>query len=308
MELKTYEVIIIGGGPAGLNAALILGRCGRKTVLFDSKNYRNKKAQGIHGFISRDGIPPNEFIHLARLELNYYEVEIVEDEISEGKTIKGGFEVIDSHGRKYQSKKMLLATGLKDIVPSIEGFDSCYGISVFHCPYCDGWENKNSKIAVYGKSKGAFELALTLYNWSTDVILLTDGINFMNERSKKDIKAHGIKVIDKPVKKLKHNEGRLSEVVFEDNTAIDREILFFSTGFDQRSILGTKLGCKYTDKGVIINDKYQHSNIPGLFVAGDAAQDMQFVIVAAAEGAKAAVTINKELTKERIRQFRKNIK
>jgi thioredoxin reductase len=302
MAKNRYEVIIIGGGPAGLNAAIILGRCRRKILVFDSGKYRNRVARGVHGFLTRDGIPPLEFHRLAKLELNYYNIPIVEDEIEEGYPTDYGFEVIDKHGNKYECKKLLLATGLRDNLPDIPGVEECYGTSVHHCPYCDGWENQDKKIAVYSKTLAGYELALNMFNWSQKITVLTDGANYLKEKHTKVLDKHKIRYITTPIKQLIHEKKYLKNIEFRDGSSYECEAFFFSNGFDQRSKLGVMLGCKYTTKGVIVNDKYQHTSIKNLFVAGDAAQDMQFVVVAAAEGAKAAVTINKELTKERVKE------
>ena len=307
-EVKSniYDVIIIGGGPAGLSAALILGRSRRKVILFDSRKYRNQYAQRINGFLTRDGIHPKDFITLSRQELLKYEIEIKEEEIENGSYNNEYFEVTGKDNNTYRSKKLLLATGLRDIIPKIKGFDDCYGISIFHCPYCDGWEIKDKEIGIYGRKKAGYELALSLYNWSTDIVLFTDGENYLTEKQVKILKNHSIKVITEKIDCIAHEKGFIKYLKLADGKKIKRDALFFSNGFTQQSILGKKLGCNYSKKGVIINDKLQHTNIPGLFVAGDAAQDMKLVVVAAAEGAKAAIVINTELKKERVKRLAKN--
>lgn len=303
MATRKFEVIIIGGGPAGLSAALVLGRCRRKILVFDSGNYRNNRAKEIHGYLTRDGIPPHEFLEKAREELKKYNVRIIHDEIEEGHATTNGFALLDRHGHRYECKKLLLATGLRDNLPETEGVPECYGISVFHCPYCDGWENRDKKISIYGTSIGGFELAITLFTWSEDITLLTNGADYLLDKHLAALEKHKINVYHEPIKRLVHNNGLLESVELEGGAMVKSDAMFFSNGFDQRSKLGLMLGCNYTSKGVIINDKYQHTNINNLFVAGDASQDMQFVIVAAAEGAKAGVTINKELTRERMKKM-----
>ena len=300
-----YEVIIIGGGPAGLNAAMILGRCRRKVLLFDSGKYRNQFASGIHGFLTRDNIPPGKFLKLCRQELVKYNVEIIGEEIDNGFCKDDYFEVVDRHGAIYRSQKLLLATGLRDNVPEIEGFADCYGKSIFHCPYCDGWEVRDKSIGIYSRTKAGYELALTLYHWSKDIMLFTDNTNYMTEKQMQVLKTHHITVYTEILEQVIHKEGQLKYMELKGGKKVKCNAVFFSNGFDQRSILGEKLGCKYTPKGVIENDRLQHTNVPGLFVAGDAAQDMQFVVVAAAEGAKAAVAINKELIDQRIKHLEK---
>ena len=307
MKSNIYDVIIIGGGPAGLSAALILGRSRRKVILFDSRKYRNQYAQRINGYLTRDGIHPKDFITLGRQELLKYEIEIKEEEIENGFFKNEYFEVIGRDNNTYRSKKLLLATGLRDIIPKIKGFDDCYGISIFHCPYCDGWEIKDKEVGIYSRSKAGYELALSLYNWSKDIVLFTDGEHYLTEKKIKILKKHSIKVYTEKIDHIVHEKGFLKYLKLEDGKKIKRDTLFFNNGYTQQSVLGKKLGCNYSKKGVIINDKLQHTNIPGLFVAGDAAQDMKLVVVAAAEGAKAAIVINTELKKERVKRLTKDL-
>ncbi|MDQ3192527.1 MAG: NAD(P)/FAD-dependent oxidoreductase [Bacteroidota bacterium] len=305
---NSYDVIIVGGGPAGLNAALILGRCRRKVIVFDSGKYRNQYSSQINGYLTRDGISPKEFIKLSRKEISKYQIEIKEEEIKNGSKKDNWFELIDKHGNIYYSKKLLLATGLQDKIPDIKGFIDCYGISIFHCPYCDGYEVKDKAIGIYSQNKTGFDLALNIYNWSTNIILFTDGSDYINDKMKRILQEHKIKVYKQKIEQITHKNGQVKYIELNDGTKLERQAVFFSHGYNQRSILGEQLGCNYTKTGIIVNDKMQHTNIPGLFVAGDASLDMKFIVVAASEGAKAAVVINKEFIKERIREMKKKNK
>jgi len=170
-----YDVIIVGGGPAGLSAALILGRALRKVIVFDSGKPRNYRSRHAHGFLSRDGINPLELLRIGRDELNKYEVAFSTKTIVHAECLGDSFEVMDEAGNSYISKKLLIATGLVDDLPALEGVESFYGSSVFHCPYCDGWEMRLKPLAAYGKGKSGAGLAMSLKNWSDDVVLLTDG-------------------------------------------------------------------------------------------------------------------------------------
>jgi thioredoxin reductase len=299
----TYEVIIIGGGPAGLSAAMILGRCRRKVLLFDSGKYRNQKSQALHGFITRDGINPMDFLKITRQELQKYNIQIIEDEIDVGEKTDDGFFVTDRNGKIYHSKKLLLATGLRDNLPKIEGLEDCYGKSIFHCPYCDGWEIRDTKIAVLSNRKAGYDLSLIIKDcWSDDVHLITDGGDYLTEEHLENLEDLNIRVIQKKVGKIIHENGNLKALKLSDGSQISMNYLFFSNGFDQRSVLGEQFGCRYDSKGIIITDKLEHSNVEGLFVAGDATKDMKLIVVAAAEGAKAAVVINNELMKEAVKK------
>jgi thioredoxin reductase len=297
MELN--DVLIIGGGPAGLNAAVVLGRCRRKVLLFDTGQQRNRSSHGMHNYLTRDDILPTEFIKLAHQEIKKYGIQhIPKTIVSARKNSDGIFVARDNEGIIYHSKKLLIATGLTDKLPEVEGFREMYGISVFHCPYCDGWEVRDKKIGVYARNKEGWELALNLKTWSDDVTLYTDGKKNVKAAQKEQLDANDIPIVVSPFAKLVGKEGKLKKIIFKNGEEALCDAIFFVNGFDQQCDLPETFGCEMSSKGVVIANKVQQTNIPGLYVAGDAARDMHFVVVAAAEGAKAGVTINKELQKE----------
>ena len=307
-QLQPYDCIIIGGGPAGLNAAVVLGRCRRKVLLFDTRQYRNRKSKGMHNYLTRDGILPPDFIGLCHEELRKYGIKKLNKKIMSGRLSEDGyFMVKDEGGKLYYSKKLLVATGLSDNLPEIEGFGECYGKSVFHCPYCDGWEVRNKKLGVYARNKEGWELALALKGWSPHVTLYTDGKNKVKPEQMDYLVAHEIPVIRTTIKKLEAIEGQIKSIIFKDDTSIPCDAIFFVNGFTQQCNLAEAFGCSMTRKGVVVTNSSQQTNIPGLYVAGDASKDMHFVVVAAAEGAKAGVTINKELLKESQEKVKKMV-
>ncbi len=298
-SMELYDCIIIGGGPAGLNAAVVLGRSLRKVLLFDTAQHRNRKSHGMHNYLTRDHILPSDFIELCHKELNKYNVQKISKKITSGKrNDEGFFEVKDENNSKYYAKKLLVATGLTDNVPNTKGFEECYGKSVFHCPYCDGWEVRGKNIGVYARNKEGWELALSLKGWTDHVSLYTDGKNKVKPQQKEHLVANDIEIINWPIIELKHYEGQLQELIFSNGEHRKCDALFFVNGFTQQCNIAEAFGCDISKKGVILTNRFQQTNIPGLYVAGDASKDMHFVVVAAAEGAKAAVTINKELLKE----------
>jgi thioredoxin reductase len=295
-----YDVIIVGGGPAGLSAALMLGRCRRSVLLFDTHAPRNAPSRALHGYLTRDGIAPAEFLRLAREELTTYgTVELQDGEVVAAECQPDGrFTVSLGGGRQFRSRKLLLATGVCDNLPDIPGFKELYGRSVFHCPYCDGWEVRDQPLAVYGNGARGSGLALELTAWSRDIALCTDGEPGLDEETRERLARNGISVREERVESLESSGGGLSQVIFEDGPPLPRRALFFTTGQYQRSNLLERLGCEFNDKGTVRTGKYETTHIPGLFVAGDASRKVQWVVVAAAEGAEAAYAINTDLLKE----------
>lgn len=300
-----WDVIIVGGGPAGLNAALVLGRCRRKVLLFDDGRPRNYASHAVHGFLSRDGVDPRELREIALTQLLAYpSVTIAHGRVEDVCCSDGGFELRASDGCTYRCRKLLLAAGVKDELPSQPGFQQLYGFGVFHCPYCDGWEMRDKPLAVYGQGddKGA-GLALEMTLWSRDVVLCTDGPGELSTDYKDRLHRNGITLRQERIARL-DVERRLPyeslfKIVFEHGAPLQRSGLFFNTTRVQSTDLAERLGCNLFDpKGCKVDNNQQLTDVPGLYVAGDASRDVLQVVVAAAEGAQAAIAINTALLRE----------
>lgn len=301
MDNSLFDVIIVGAGPAGLNGALVLGRCRRRVLICDAGHPRNAASHALHNYLTRDGINPAEFLRLGREELKSYEtVKLQQMEVTDARLLDSGFEVTLSNGERAMARKLLIATGVVDEIPQLEGVDSLYGRSVFHCPYCDGWEVRDQPLAVYGKGENGLGLTLELILWSRDLVLCTDGPSELSAEELARLTQHHISVREERILRLEGNDGVLNRIVFVAGEAIQRRAMFFSTGQRQASELPKKLGCELTEQGCVATGEYEATNVPGLYVAGDASRLVQFVIVAASEGAQAAVAINKELMKEEL--------
>ncbi len=295
-----YDVIIVGGGPAGLSAALLLGRCRRRVLLCDAGTPRNAAAHALYGFLTRDGIAPAELLRIGREQLRSYPtVELQQVEVVDAATVAGRFEVVLADGSRRAGRKLLLATGVVDRLPPIEGIAALYGTSVFHCPYCDGWEVRDQPLAVYGRGAHGRSLALELTGWSADLVLCTDGPAELTGADRARLARHGVRVREEPIARLEGTDGRLERIVFATGDVLPRRALFFSSAQRQRSDLAARLGCRLTRSGDVATDgRCRAAGVPGLYVAGDASRGVHLAIVAAGEGAEAAFAINTELLKE----------
>jgi len=296
---ETLDVVIVGAGPAGLSAALVLGRACRKVLLCDNDTPRNWASKAIYGFLTRDGMAPADFRDATRLELERYSnITRAEAEISDAKKLEDGrFEVRVGQSTVI-SRKLLIATGVVDQLPDIPGIDSFFGTSVFQCPYCDGWELRQAPVAVYGKAHSALEIARSLTGWTDDIVLCTHGPSRLSERDRRSLDSNGIRIFEQRITALRGAGGKLDKIEFANGEVLERAALFFDTSCTGRSKLAASLGCQFNRRGGIRCGQYEATSVPGVFVAGNVIKDVQLSIVAAGEGARAAFGINRALTRE----------
>jgi len=293
-------VIIVGGGPTGLSAALVLGRCRRSVVLVDSGEYRNAASHAMHNFLSRDGTDPAELRRLGRADLNRYpSVQLRQGRVVDLDVDDHGFSVILADtAEPLVCRRLLLAAGMVDELPKVPGLVELYGKSVFHCPYCDGFEVADQPLVAYGRGGPGMELAFELTTWSRDIVLCTDGPSDLSSHELARLGRNGIAVRKDRIARLEGSDGILSAVVFAGGELMARRALFFITNEHQASPLPARLGCSLTSQGAVRTGPYETTEVQGLYVAGDASRSVQAVIVAAAEGAEAAFSINDSLLKE----------
>jgi thioredoxin reductase len=296
----SYDVLIVGAGPAGLSAALVLARSRRSVLLCGAGERRNQASHGIHSLLTHEGRLPADFIAAAEKDLGRYSTLHRRDaEVVSIKPAYDGFAFTCADDSGGAALKVLLATGLRDELPAIPGIETFYGCSVHHCLYCDGFEYADKPIAAFGEADKGAGLALMMRQWSADVILCTGGGAPVAGEMQKRLAAHAIPIFEAPIAGLEGDGSVLRRIRFADGSYIERDAIFFSTRCHQRSELWRMLGCVREDKGGIVTDALtEETSVPGVYVAGDVSRDVLLIAVALAEGAKAAVAINRALLKD----------
>ncbi len=293
----SYDVAIVGGGPAGLTGALFLARYLHSVVLVDSHDPRNWEARGINGYLGLHGITPPELRERGRAEAARYGAELINGCVS---TIREDgedrFVTTLEGGRTFTSKRVLLAIGIKDVWPEIPGLDRCYGQTVHHCPDCDGHESRDKRTVVLASGRSAAGMAFSLTTWTRDITICTngkpDGIE-PSVRAKLD--ALRIPVVEQPIVRLESDGAKVRSLVLDDDSTLECERIFFAIGQYPADDLGVQLGCKRDDEGlVVVDDKYRTS-VRNVFAAGDITPGPHLAIAAAGGGAVAALAIHASL-------------
>jgi thioredoxin reductase len=290
--MDSWECIIVGGGAAGLSAALVLGRARRRVLVLDTGEQSNRPAHGIGGLLGHDGRAPADLYERGRSELAAYpSVELRAARVVSG---SGRFVLATDDGAELGAERVLLATGMDYGVPELTGAAELWGDTVFHCPYCHGWEVRDRRLAVLG-SVAATHRALLLRQWSRDVVLLTDGPAELDADERARLDRAGIPVDERPVVGVRGRDGALAAVLFADGEEIARDGLLVPPSLQQRSPLAAELGAELNERGGVDADAYGRTTVPGLYAAGDISSRMPQVAGAIADGSRAAAAINDDL-------------
>lgn len=294
--LETFDAVVVGGGPAGLSAALALGRARRRVLLTTCGPTRNAPASAAHNVFTRDGTPPAELVAIGREQLRNYDVVVRDECATDVRRAETNY-VLSLVSGDVQARGLVLASGVRDVLPDIPGFAELWGTGVLHCPYCHGWEVANRPLAIYGRGEDALHLSKLIRGWTSDLILFTDGDPELPASDVQRIRSRGIEIREEAVQRLA-GSPELEAVVLESGETIPRAALFTRPKQELRSDLARQLGCALTAQGRVEADALGRTSVARVFVAGDMAPGHQSVPSAAATGAMAGAGLNLELLTE----------
>lgn len=301
--MTIFDCMIIGAGPAGLSASLVLGRARREIAVLDDGTNRNRVTQETHGFITRDGIKPQEFKDIGLDELKKYpSVSIFNTTVTEiiKEPTTERFKIKTNDGHEYLTEKVILATGVQEVFPDIPSIRTYYGKSLFNCPYCDGWELRDKPLVIIAENEDhTLHLAKLVYNWSEDLVVATNG-NEMSTVGVEQLQQRGIKVMTEPILKLHGEDGYLRQIEFKSGENIPRTGGFVVPSFYRPNKFVEQIGCESTELGAAVTDGSGRTTVKNVYIAGETeTAGPSSLLYAAADGSKAAFSVNMDLTMER---------
>ena len=295
---ETYDVVVAGGGAAGLNAALVLGRARRRVAVVDAGAPRNAPATHMHGFLSRDGMPPADLLAAGRDEVAGYGGELLQGRVDH---IDPGFLVHLAAGPVLRARRVLVATGLRDELPELPGVRERWGKDLLHCPYCHGYEVRDQPLGVLGTGPASVGQALLVRQWSDDVVLFPHTLEVTGEERER-LTARGVRIVDGVVRRLVVDGDRLRGVELAEGQVVARGAVFVFPRMVAHDTLLTGLGCDKDDNGWVTTDPSGRTSVPGVWAAGNVADPRAQVLTAAAMGSAAAIAINHDLVDEEVAQ------
>jgi thioredoxin reductase len=295
---NTFEVIIIGGSYAGLSAAMALGRSLRKVLVMDSGKPCNRQTPHSHNFLTQDGNTPKEISGISKEQvLKYATVKFHEGTVIKMSKTNEGFEVSMENNEKFYAKKLILASGVKDIMPDIKGFSECWGISVIHCPYCHGYEVKGKVTGILSNGDMAFEFSKIVFNLTKDLTLFTNGKSTLTREQNDQFNQNNIRVIEDEIEKIIHENGQIQKLIFKNGKEFRLQALYAKIAFEQ-NINTNDLDLEVTEHGFITVDHFHKTPIDGVFACGDNVSAMRSVANAVAQGNMTGAIVNRELSVE----------
>lgn len=296
-ENKDFEVIIIGGSYAGLSAAMSLGRSLRKVLVIDSGLPCNRQTPHSHNFLTLDGEVPKVIAEKARAQvMKYSTIKFLDGQAERGEKTENGFAITTQAGELFTTRKLVFASGIRDIMPAIKGFAACWGISVVHCPYCHGYELRRQKTGLLANGKKAIHLGSLINNLTEDLTILTTGKADFDSEEMAKLHHHKINIIETDVSEIIHENGYMKSVIFSNGEKADFDAVYAALPFEQNSTIPVELGCALTEQGFLTVDSFQKTTVDGVFACGDNTVAMRSIANAVYGGNLAGAMVNKELT------------
>jgi thioredoxin reductase len=298
-QSTNFDAIIVGGSYAGLAASMALGRALRNVLVIDGGNPCNKQTPQSHNFLTNDGKTPKEIACLAKQQVrNYGTVSLLDGLATAGIKTKAGFKVHTQAGETFTSRKLIFATGIKDIMPAIPGFAESWGISVLHCPYCHGYEVRHQKTGIIANGDAGFEISSLISNWTKDLTLYTNGRSSLSGQQRAKFEKHQISIVEAEIDSLENMHGYIQNVIFKDGKKAQAKAIYTRLPFVQHSSIPQELGCELTQEGYIKIDPAHRTTIQGVFACGDNTTRMRTVANAVSMGTTTGLMVNKELIEE----------
>ena len=298
-DRKIFDVIIIGGSYSGLAAGMALGRALKQVLIIDSAKPCNQQTPHSHNFLTQDGKTPTEIATLGKQQVQMYNtVAFLNDLAINGTKTENGFEIETASGETFSAQKLIFATGIRDLLPDMEGIAACWGISVLHCPFCHGYEVRNEKTGILGNGEDGYELSSLISNWTNDLTLFTNGTSTLTAEQIDKLEKHHIKIVDKEVERLEHIDGYLQDIIFNDGTKSSVKAIYMRSPFEQHCRIPESLGCELTDDGYLKVDPFQETTVNGVFACGDNTTRIRTVANAVAMGTTAGITVSRKMIAE----------
>ena len=291
-----YDCVIIGGGPAGLTCGIFLGRYRRRVLIVDSASPRNAASHGIHGFLGNHGIKPAELLRRGREEAESVGVDFASGVVSQVSRVGDIFEV-ETEAGTARGRRVVLAYGVRDTLPDVPDLDQFYGRSIFHCPDCDGYEVSDRRVGVIGWGKRVAGFTLALMQWTDNLTVFTHGNDHeLSPEEMSKLQAQGVSIQRETITGLLGADGKLRGVLLDNGEKIDLDALFFTIAVDRSCLLAEDIGCQvHEDAPCIVVDEHKRTSVEGIYAIGDLVPGAQLVVTSAADGAIAAIAINKSL-------------
>ncbi len=298
-DQQNFEVIIIGGSYAGLSAAMTLGRAIRQVLIIDNDQPCNKQVLHAHNLLTQDGEPPAAITAKAREQvLAYPTIKLIHTKAGSVTKTDNGFAIETASGAKFIANKLLFTAGLVDVMPDIPGFAECWGMSIAHCPYCHGYEVRNTKIGVLGNGDMGFDFAKLINNWTNDLTLFTNGKSTLTTEQTQKLQTYRIGIVETELERVEHENRQIKNLILNDGSHHPITTLFARVPSQLSSSIPQELGCELTETGLIKTDAFQKTNITGVFAAGDNGTMLRSLAVAIATGTTAGAFINHELVND----------